>query len=105
MAADSRIRRCRQRDEAHRSGEDSELEGDCGLRCCQGTQLAAGSTTTSGFYSDKHTGDVGVEARMETADEEGEGAVTSADGSEVKAKMPWVAAMVPPSNLKVCVKA
>lgn len=85
-------------DEAHQSGEDSELEDDGGLRCCQGILLTAGSTTTRGYYRDKDTGDTGVEARV---DEEGEGAVTSADNGE---KMPWVTAMVPPSNFKVHVR-
>lgn len=83
-------------DEAHRSGEDSELEDDCGLRCCQGVQLGAGSTTTRRYnYRDKDAGDAGVEARV---DEEGEGALTSADDGE---KIPWVTAMAPPSNLEV----
>lgn len=90
-------------DEAERSGEDSELEGDGGLRCCvQQTPLVQGSSnndsTDGGLSGNAEVGAGGGGAGADAASAGG-GGVAAAGGS--KAKLPWVTAMVPPSNVKV----
>lgn len=84
-------------DEAERSGEDSELEGDGGLRCCQQTPVIV-SAELSTSPGDDNTEDVDGEAGKEASGQGGEAVVTNAGG---KAKLPWVTAMAPPSNMKV----
>ena len=92
-------------DDACRSGEDSELEGDCGIHCCQGTQSTAGSTLiTSSYHEHKNDRNVGMGVGVKGENTTGGGAVDPADYRGVKAKMPWVTAMVPPSNVKVKTK-
>ncbi|CBJ26175.1 conserved unknown protein [Ectocarpus siliculosus] len=97
-------------DEAQRSGEDSELEGDGGLRCCssrkqpqQQTAMleepadAADPRTSGG--GEAAGGDVAAAGGGETAAASVGAAMAGVSPS--KAKMPWVAAMVPPSNMKM----
>lgn len=90
-------------DEAERSGEDSELEGDGGLRCClPRTQSSKGDnnndSTDGGLSGNAGVGAGGGGAGADAASAGG-GGVATAGGSKVK--LPWVAAMVPPSNVKV----
>lgn len=91
-------------DEAQRSGEDSELEGDGGLRCC----LDAGQHSLLA-----HAGDNAEVQQMRTNGDGAGGTAAVGDGvggtgggadaaaGTGKAKLPWVSAMVPPSNMKV----
>lgn len=81
-------------DEAQRSGDDSELEADGGLRCCLAQSQSLGN-------GDDKTAKVG----MQEGSGEREGGGDESGGSKAigtrKAKLPWVSAMVPPSNMKV----
>ncbi|CAB1119500.1 unnamed protein product [Ectocarpus sp. CCAP 1310/34] len=102
-------------DEAQRSGEDSELEGDGGLRCCNSRKQPQQQTVRR-LRSAMHEGPAGaadpraggggeVTGGDAAAAGGGESAAASAAAamagvSPSKAKMPWVAAMVPPSNMK-----
>lgn len=82
-------------DEAQRSGEDSELEGDGGLHCCHGA-----ATVRSDPPGNDEIGAGHAEAGA-GASNAGGGELAAAEVGRGKAKMPWTTAMVPPSNMKV----
>eukprot|EP00752_Nemacystus_decipiens_P008508 g7598.t1 len=102
-------------DEAERSGEDSELEGDGGMRCCRSNrQQTPDKAAAVENVEDPRTGTGGGDAAGVGAAESGGGdpvgAVAGVFGAAVgggggggggKGKLPWVAAMVPPSNMKM----
>lgn len=83
-------------DEAQRSGEDSELEADGGIRCC--VVPSSRSLDTDKDHSQAAEGEDGLGRRE--GDGEAEGVVGGRLGGG-RAKLPWVSAMVPPSNIKV----
>lgn len=99
-------------DEAQRSGEDSELEGDGGLRCCQqassngknnsnDAESTGGSSKSAEVGGGTGSGGGREEAGADTGRVGGEVVDVAARGGDVNAKLPWVAAMIPPSNVKV----
>ncbi|CAM9158468.1 unnamed protein product, partial [Scytosiphon promiscuus] len=93
-------------DEAQRSGEDSELEGDGGVRCCNAAGISGHSRLPQDVFS---TAEIRrrVQAHATNVKLEGRGGgslpaqTLKMDTSRQGPGLPWVSAMVPPSNMKM----